>query len=71
MGGGDYVTEMGVEPRISNAPRRPSPPRDEGEKKQARDVASEARREERIDRILADSFPASDPPPWTTTGGRR
>lgn len=24
--------------------------------------------EEMIDRILADSFPASDPPPWT--GGR-
>ncbi|UJR86702.1 hypothetical protein [Sandaracinus amylolyticus] len=52
---------------MTDVPRRPSPPRDEGETKQAR----EARREESIDRILADSFPASDPPPWTPTGGKR
>jgi hypothetical protein len=30
------------------------------------DLSYRALSEEMIDAILADSFPASDPPPWTT-----
>lgn len=43
---------------------RPSPPSRNAAQETAAEIAK-AKRERRIDAVLDDSFPASDPPSWT------